>query len=332
MKVLKISEHVYTASFSRSHPSYLTGFPQRETYLFADNTDIDVVWHRHGPLDRPDARCDAAVAVRRAAEGVDRIVFDNPISAHVLDPDLFRIATFDCCDWYLEYHDCEFGRDDGFELLAAGLDKAIAGCQSCIVQSETMRAWYLSRPGVAAQQCLTLPNGFDAARFHPGQSDIRFDRTTVLFAGKLGRWYRGLHQVVKALPTDWQLILVGDGPCRGEYEGLANVRCTGRLNLDEVADYVRGADICVMPVNDCSPIATSEYLACAKPVVHLGPRITWLIRDGDNGYIADASIDSWAGKLVEASEAPQDLTERAKETPRPWGRLREEATEWLHTI
>ncbi len=332
MRVLKISEHVYTASFSRLHPSYLKGFPQRETYLFAGNPDIDVVWHRHGPLDCPEARRLAADALKRAATGADRIVFDNPISAHILDPDLLGIATFDCCDWYLDYHACEFGKNAGFDLLADGLDRASAGCRSCIVQSEPMRDWYLSRPSVAAEQCLTLPNGFDALRFHPGHSGIRFDRTTVLFAGKLGRWYRGLHQVIRALPADWQLILVGDGPCRGEYEAFSNVRCTGRLDLDDVADHVRAADICVMPVNDCSPIATSEYLACAKPVVHLGPRIEWMVRDGDNGFIAAASVNSWRDKLAQAERATDELKARAEATPRSWTQLRDEVTAWLHDI
>lgn len=335
MKIIKLTEYVYTASFARIHSSYLEGFPQREKYLLAGIDGLDVHWYKHPLLNSPAVIAEAQSQLKAyiGQEQIDFILFDNPISALLLDNELMRIAIFDCCDWYLDYFHCEFGAPADSSALQQGLQMAIASCPYCIFQSTTIRDWYLGQRGgepVTAE--LILPNGFDAEYFFPGSSSVTFDRPTVVFAGKLGRWYQGLKTVAAALPAGWQLILVGDGPCRAEYASLPAVHCTGRLSLPEVAEYIRAATVCVMPVDDCSPIATSEYLACEKPVVHMGPRISWMIQDGVNGYLAGPDVAQWHQQLLQAAKAPAILLENAKKTAKCWLTLQQELTGWLEQI
>lgn len=334
MKLLKLSEYVYTASFSIVHPSYLEGFPQREKFLFENIPDMEIGWFKHPILNEQAAIDKARQKLRQVYEDnkPDFILFDNPISALILDDELFSKSIFDCCDWYLDYYECEFGKDAGYSRLEDGLEQAIAKTSYCLFQSDTMKEWYLSHSNADVRSHIVLPNGYDEHIFYPGTSSIYFDKTTVLFAGKLGKWYRGLNTVAQALPPDWQLVLVGDGPCREEFESHANVSCMGRVPLPEVGEYMRAANICVLPVNDCSPIATSEYLACRKPVVHQGNRINWMIKDGVNGFVADNTVESWHEKLSAAFQADDLLLENAHSTSYSWTTLQCRLIDWLAEI
>lgn len=336
MKILKLSEYVYTASFSIVHPSYLEGFPQREKFLFANIRDMEIGWFKHPILNEQAVIDETKLKLRQVYSETkpDFILFDNPISALIVDDELASKSIFDCCDWYLDYYECEFGKDEGYRWLEKGLKRAIDKTSYCMFQSDTIKEWYLSHQNAAVQSYIVLPNGYDERVFFPGTSSVKFDndKTTVLFAGKLGKWYRGLNTVAQALPADWQLVLIGDGPCREEFESHANVSCTGRVSLPEVGEYMRAADICVLPVNDCSPIATSEYLACRKPVVHQGDRINWMIKDGINGFVADYTVESWNEKLLEALQADDLLLENARNTSHSWTILQNKLIGWLEKI
>jgi glycosyltransferase involved in cell wall biosynthesis len=331
MKVLKLSEYVYAASFSIVHPTYLEGFPQREKYLFGDMPDLEMGWFKHAPLDSDEAITHATAELRKYVEDFqpDFILFDNPISALIVDDELSSISVFDCCDWYLDYYECEFGRDEGYARLKSALEKAMHQTPFCIFQSTTIRDWYRDHPRLALKSEIVLPNGFDDSIFFPGKSALSFDKKTVLFAGKLGKWYGGLRTVAQALPQGWQLMLVGDGPIRDQLEPLDNVVCLGRKPLGEVGDYIRAADVCVMPVNDCSPIATSEYMACGKPVVHEGDKIAWFIRDGENGFLAKQSVDDWRQALMRAASAGEHVRQNALATPKSWKVLQGELSTFL---
>lgn len=331
MKVIKLSEHVYAASFSNLHASYLNGFPQREKQLLSGMQGLEVHWFKHPPLVEESVVEQARTELKNyvTVNKIDFILFDNPLSFKVIDDKFRQAAIFDCCDWYLDYYVCEFGENPEYNKLCAEMNAVLSQCPSMIFQSPTMEAWAREKNPHSEIRSIVLPNGCNPDIFYAGKSNVDFDRKTALFAGKLGRWYEGLKTIARGLPDGWQLLLVGDGPCRKEFTDFPRVHCTGPLCLPEVGDYMRAADVCVFPVDDCSPIATSEYLACGKPVVHRGDRIAWMIQNGVNGYLTPDNADSWRQKIVEASNSSAELRRLALQRPKTWNALQRELHAWL---
>ena len=96
-----------------------------------------------------------------------------------------------------------------------------------------------------------------------------------------------------------RLVIVGDGPLRGEVERELRERClarsvvlTGWLPHAEVAALVRQFDVALAPYSRLdhdfyfSPLKLFEYMACGVPVVAaaLG-QIEEVVRDGETGLL-----------------------------------------------
>ena len=173
MKIIKLSEHIYTASFSVLHPSYLEGFPQREKFFFSDIDNLEIGWFKHSQLTDSKSIEEARQALDEIVHETnpDFILFDNPMSALIISEGLFAKCIFDCCDRYAEYYECEFGRDSGYELMKKALHQAISYTPYCIFQSLTMKHWYLSHKHNMKSNII-LPNGYDETVFYHGESSI----------------------------------------------------------------------------------------------------------------------------------------------------------------
>jgi len=97
---------------------------------------------------------------------------------------------------------------------------------------------------------------------------------------------RGIQNVIRALDLlrdefpDLIFLIVGDGPGRSEFEDLVRtlkltkkVQFVGRVPYSDIANYVRCADLAVLPFPDIewwavsSPIKLMEYLAVGIPIV-----------------------------------------------------------------
>ncbi len=89
----------------------------------------------------------------------------------------------------------------------------------------------------------------------------------------------GLLQNVAESRPDWNFVFVGtvnDTGCQAELQRLAalpNVHLLGQKAVDEVPQYVRHFDICVIPyvvnlrAQHASPLKLYEYAAASKPIV-----------------------------------------------------------------
>jgi glycosyltransferase involved in cell wall biosynthesis len=112
---------------------------------------------------------------------------------------------------------------------------------------------------------------------------------------------KGFDGLIRALPlldeASIELVLVGNGDCRAEWEALAQslgvarrVRFTGNVPYDQIADYYNLADIFVMPSAkrpaDGLNVCVLDAMACGKPIV--GSTVAGnplVITDGDNGLL-----------------------------------------------
>ena len=64
----------------------------------------------------------------------------------------------------------------------------------------------------------TIFNGYDPELFYPVGRTEKFNRFTLICHGNLG-WFQDLDlllEVAGRCPTDVDLIVIGDGPCRGK--------------------------------------------------------------------------------------------------------------------
>jgi UDP-N-acetylglucosamine transferase subunit ALG13/glycosyltransferase involved in cell wall biosynthesis len=117
-----------------------------------------------------------------------------------------------------------------------------------------------------------------------------------------------LLQVASRL-EDCTFILVGASTFPEGWCGLPNVRLLGQRPYEQVAAYMRGCDVLIMPWNQsewiqaCNPVKLKEYLAAGRPVV--STPFAELRRFGDLVQVA-ADAGEFVAALRKALQAPPD--------------------------
>lgn len=173
----------------------------------------------------------------------------------------------------------------------------------------------LIRKGLPAGKTALIPNGVDAARFHPIPRDEARaqlgwdDRFTVMYAGTLGLAH-GLTTTLDAAErlrdhADVRFLLVGEGAMRSTLmadvaaRGLENVTFLPSFPHDQMPLVLAGADVCVVSLRRLAifkgarPSKMFECMASARPVL--------LAVDGEAREIAEH--DAGAARYVEPEDA-----------------------------
>jgi glycosyltransferase involved in cell wall biosynthesis len=205
-------------------------------------------------------------------------------------------------------------RATGFGELAAQAERwTLSHADAVIVVSSLLREHALSL-GVEPDRIHVLPNGVDAALFHPAPPDpevrtrLKLDGGPVLgFVGGLRPWHgvEVLPELLGRLATrhsGLQLVIAGDGPLRGQLEhaleerGLrSRVVITGLVPHEEVPGVIRQFDLALAPYPQpehtfyFSPLKLFEYMGCGIPVVapELG-QIAEVVEHGQTGLLYPA--------------------------------------------
>ncbi|HEX2729067.1 MAG TPA: glycosyltransferase family 4 protein [Rubrobacteraceae bacterium] len=194
--------------------------------------------------------------------------------------------------------------------LAAKAERWIlARADAVVAVSAPLREYALSL-GAPPDRVHVIPNGVNPELFHP-EADILMpegrdlgDGPVLGFVGGLRPWHgvEVLPALVERLAgryPDIRLVIVGDGPLRGELErdgrerGLErNVVFTGALPHEEIPAWVRRFDVALAPYHRpkhdfyFSPLKIFEYMACGVPVVAAGlGQIPDIVRDGETGLL-----------------------------------------------
>jgi glycosyltransferase involved in cell wall biosynthesis len=167
-----------------------------------------------------------------------------------------------------------------------------------------------------------------------GCHGLRLDRPWLLAVGmmrpgdKLASYQVLGRALERLLALDWQLVVVGDGPARGEVEtalaplGRERVACLGRLEEADVAGCYAAADLCVWPaVNEAYGMALLEAQAAGLPVVAgASGGVGSIVRDGMTGLLAppgdaDAFAAATQALLIEPARRAA-MGEAARENAR----------------
>src|SRR2546428_5910871 len=199
----------------------------------------------------------------------------------------------------------------GLGGLAAQAERwALLQADAVLAVSSPLRDHVVSL-GVKPDRVHVVPNGVDATLFQPGPTEPSIRARWGLGAGPILGFVGGLRpwHGVDALSTlverlvqryrGLRLVIVGDGPLRGELEhtlkerGLTrSVVFTGWLPHEEVAELIRQFDVALAPYSKpehafyFSPLKLFEYMSCGIPVVAaaLG-QIAEIVRDGETGLL-----------------------------------------------
>ena len=128
-----------------------------------------------------------------------------------------------------------------------------------IVVSEPWRQYLADVEPSVQQKVKVIPTGVDVERFRPVDHQTR---SYLLFVGVLDRFhrYKGLEVLLQALSEikqDFNLIVVGEGELRPEYEALASelglgthVRFVGHVTDHELIDIYGGSIAYILPSTD----------------------------------------------------------------------------------
>lgn len=188
----------------------------------------------------------------------------SPASLHRdYDPDfLVYDCADDCPEWY-------------------PLERELASAANLIVCSSE-RLWNRLRRSYPGKDLLLVRNGYDPAMgLHlparepqDGQTSLGETRRI----GYVGAWAPWIDEaLVRELSRKLDAEVSVIGPAFGRKLGTASanerIRYLGLKNHDELADWIRGFAVCLIPFRQtpialaANPIKAYEYLAAGKPVI-----------------------------------------------------------------
>jgi glycosyltransferase involved in cell wall biosynthesis len=225
------------------------------------------------------------------AEAMGRFAPDVVLS-YWLYPDAFgamRAASRLGIPWVAGARGSDLRVRDAVSRLLTG--RVVRRARRLLVVSEDLRRVAIERYGAAANRTITIPNGCNAAIFHPAsRSDARRQlgidegARLVVYVGRLvpEKGLRELLEATAALSPEHprvELALIGDGPLRGELDQSARriagvpVHLPGAMDASMVARWMAASDLVTLPsYSEGHPNVLVEALACGRPVVatHVG--------------------------------------------------------------
>ena len=178
-----------------------------------------------------------------------------------------------------------------------------------------------------SEKAVVIPNGIDLAEINqikpaPVKSDI-------IFVGRLIKekkadlLIKSLVRVKNTFP-DVKCTIIGEGPEKENLKKLSDqsdlkddINFKGFLeDFPDVIAHMKSSKVLVLPsIREGFGMVVLEANACGLPVVvvdHPMNAAKDLIIPDENGFIADVSEDSLAGKIVEAIESREKMIESSK--------------------
>jgi glycosyltransferase involved in cell wall biosynthesis len=186
-------------------------------------------------------------------------------------------------------------------------------------------------------KCRIVPYGIDLERFSRAADAGEAARLRQRFGGGpvllgVGRliYYKGFDIAIRALPSlpGAHLVLVGEGPLRGELEALARsigvadrVSLVGDVPNERVVPYYLASDVYLLPSvarSEAFGIVQIEAMACGLPVVntYLPSGVPFVSLHGETGLtVPPSDVDALAqavAKLLGDTELRQRLGEAGR--------------------
>jgi glycosyltransferase involved in cell wall biosynthesis len=215
----------------------------------------------------------------------------------------------------------------------AALDRLVLRMFDQVVAASDPVAERLLRSGIKPRKLATICNGVDVPRFQDAVPSLRRELglsrgRLVGFVGRFvpdkgGALFFSAAQRVLLSHPDTTFVLVGDGPCRGEWEALAarlglssNVVFAGLRN--DMPGVYASLDMLVLPsLNEATPMCLLEAMAAGVPVVatKVGSVPRLIIPDSTGVLLEPGDADAIGEAILRLLEDP-DRARRLAEAGR----------------
>lgn len=200
-------------------------------------------------------------------------------------------------------------------------------------------ASYVKEYGVPENRIAVIPNGINKSHFSEAPAPAVAKATLGLqdklilgFTGFVRDWH-GVDRIIDWMatpdaPANTHLLVVGDGPVRGELEAQAanlgigdRVTFTGVVHRNKVPAYVAAFDIALQPAvtSYASPLKLMEYLVLGKAIVAPAtPNLLEILSDGKNAAMFDetqsGSLQATLTRLCHDGVLRDQLAAAARQT------------------
>ena len=199
-----------------------------------------------------------------------------------------------------------------YGLLAPAIKSIWGNAAAVIACSDGLRELALqTEPHINIH---SIPDGLDVTRFSPLPRDTHRECVRILTVGRLiprkdfQLLIRAVPQLIQYTTRDFEVEIVGDGPCRSNLVKLAKelgvfhkVRFTGSVPYSKLPEKYQSADIFVLcSLAEGMPLALLEAMGSGLPVV--GSRVQGVedvVNVGTNGYLfAAGDVNALATNLI----------------------------------
>lgn len=173
------------------------------------------------------------------------------------------------------------------------------------------------------EQCTAVSLAVDAAPFLSATPLLPKDGAPrLLFVGQ-HRYYKGVDDLIRALPEiDATLLVGGDGPMRPFWQAEAEkvgvsdrVRFLGRVSDDDLPRLYASADVFVLPANaraEAFGKVLMEAMATGLPCVttEVGSGTSFIVQDGVTGFVVEKRSPQALAAAVNRLLAGPELRQR----------------------
>ena len=201
-----------------------------------------------------------------------------------------------------------------------------------IVAPSQATADELIERGIKVKDIRVIPTPVDRERFSNEVDGTAIreryglqDKRVIVCVGRVS-FEKNVDMIVRALKgldDDVSLLIVGKGPAMDSLRELADelglsdrVILTGFVPDEELAQHYAAADVAAIASRfETQCLSALEAMSCGLPTVCAKARaFEDYIRDGENGYLFEDSVDDCIDRLRKALSADDALKEKAMET------------------
>jgi glycosyltransferase involved in cell wall biosynthesis len=186
-------------------------------------------------------------------------------------------------------------------------------CQHIVIPSESIREILVREYGLQ-ERYTVIPTGIDLEPYQcADRQSLRKERgwqdeTVLISVGRLApekNWDTLLRAFARVYSqhSDSRLVLIGDGPARGQLQSLTSelgiaehVTFTGALPFEEIPCHLKAADMFPFAsVTETQGLVTMEAMAAGLPVVAVNASGTRdIVEHGKQGFLVENDADALA--------------------------------------